>query len=55
MLRFAGNPLDPTLEESMEQVLTADERERFERYVRPQVDRGAGIKRWAFAYLLAVK
>jgi ubiquinone/menaquinone biosynthesis C-methylase UbiE len=55
MLRFAGNPLDPTLEESMEQVLTADERARFERHVRPQVDRGAGIKRWAFAYLHAVK
>lgn len=55
LLKTAGNPLDPTLEESMERALTAEERQRFERHVRPQVERGAGTKRWAFAYLRAVK
>lgn len=55
LLKTAGNPLDPTLEEAMRQVLSADEAERFERHVRPQIERGEGTKKWAFAYIFATK
>lgn len=55
MLKMAGNPLDPTLEEAMKQALSPEEAERFERRVRPQVEAGMGIKRYAYAYLLARK
>jgi len=39
----------------MQKVLTRDEAERFEGHVRPQIERGQGIKKWAFAYLFATK
>jgi len=55
LLKMAGNPLDPTLEESMAQVLSPEEASRFERRVKPQVEQGRGVKRSAFAYLVAVK
>jgi arsenite methyltransferase len=55
LLKMAGNPLDPTLEEAMKQALTLDEAKRFEQEVRPQVEQGHGTKRSAFAYLVAMK
>lgn len=55
LLKSAGNPLDPTLEESMRQVFSAEEAERFERHVRPQIERGRGVKKSAFAFLFATK
>ena len=55
LLKTAGNPLDPTLEEAMDQVFSSDDIERFEREVRPQIERGLGVKRWAFAYVFATK
>lgn len=55
LLKTAGNPLDPTLEESMRQVLSPEEARRFERHVKPQVEQGYGVKRSAFAYVSAVK
>jgi hypothetical protein len=55
LLKMAGNPLDPTLEEAMDQVFSSEERERFERHVRPQVERGQGVKRYAFAYVFGTK
>jgi hypothetical protein len=49
------NPKIPSLREVMEQVLSADERERYEAHMRPHVERGIGSRRMAAAYLLAVK
>lgn len=42
--RIAGNPLDPTLHESMDRALTPEERARFEQYLRPLVEGGAPVK-----------
>jgi SAM-dependent methyltransferase len=55
LLNTAGNPLDPTLAESIQMALTPQEAERFELHVRPQIERGTGTKKWAFAYLSAMK
>jgi arsenite methyltransferase len=55
LLKMAGNPLDPTLEESMDMVFSSEERKRFERAIRPQVETGLGIRKQAFAYLWATK
>jgi arsenite methyltransferase len=56
--RFAntpGNPNIPSLADAMEQALTEDERERLVAHLRPLVERGEGVGRWAKAYLRAVK
>jgi arsenite methyltransferase len=56
--RFAntpGNPKIPSLAEAMDQALTAEERERLASHLRPLVERGEGVGRWAKAYLRAVK
>jgi arsenite methyltransferase len=53
LLNIASNPLLPTLGEAMRQVLTADEAERLTTHLRPQVERGAGTRRLATAYLSA--
>jgi arsenite methyltransferase len=42
--RISGNPLDPTLQESLDRALTPEERERFEQYLRPLVEGGAPVK-----------
>src|SRR5262249_2761235 len=42
---FAPNPLAPTLQEAMEERLTADEQERFVAHLRPLVERGQGSYR----------
>jgi len=49
------NPRVPSLRVAMEQVLTPDERERYEAHMRPLVEAGRGSRRMAAAYLLAVK
>jgi arsenite methyltransferase len=55
VLRTAGNPRIPTLEEAMRQVLTPEEASRYEAHLRPLVERGQGLDHWAVAYLWAVK
>jgi arsenite methyltransferase len=52
---FAPNPLAPTLQEAMDERLTADEQERFVVHLRPLVERGQGSYRAASAYVRAVK
>jgi SAM-dependent methyltransferase len=54
--RIAGNPLDPTLEESMDRALNPEERVRFEQYLRPLIEGGTPVKeRRAMAFLVGVK
>lgn len=55
LVKTAGNPLDPTLEESMRELLTPDERERFERHVRRQIGRGRANQEVRVRLLRAVK
>ena len=55
LIRTAGNPKIPSLEEAMEQVLTPEEREKFIGYSRPRVESNKRSKRSAVAYLWAVK
>jgi arsenite methyltransferase len=54
--RMSGNPLDPTLEEAMNEALSEEERAEFESYFRSLLERGVEItRREATAYLRAVK
>jgi arsenite methyltransferase len=54
--RMSGNPLDPTLEQAMNEALDDAGRAEFESYFRRLLDSGAEItRREATAYLLAVK
>jgi arsenite methyltransferase len=54
--RMSGNPLDPTLEEAMNEALTEEEQVEFESYFRSLVERAVEItRREATAYLRAVK
>lgn len=54
--RMASNPLDPTVEESMNDALSAEEKETFEHHVRAVLESGAVVtKKAARAYLCAVK
>jgi len=55
MIHTAGNPKIPTLEEAIQQALTPGEAETFVNYLRPQVESGQGVTRFARAYLWAVK
>jgi SAM-dependent methyltransferase len=55
LLGLAPNPNAHTLGEVIREVLTPEEAERFEAHLRPLVDSGRGVKRWAFAYLRAMK
>ena len=54
-LRVAGNPKIPSLEEAMQQVLTAVEIEKFTAHLRPLVESGQGTERSAISYLWAIK
>lgn len=54
-LKYAGNPKIPTLEEAMDQVLSAAEIETFTNHLRPLVQSKQGGVRFARAYLWAVK
>lgn len=54
-LKYAGNPKIPTLEEAMDQVLSAAEIETVTNHLRPLVQSKQGGVRFARAYLWAVK
>ena len=54
-LHTAGNPKIPTLEEAMNEALTPAEAERFKNHLRPLVESKQGTRRFAVAYLWAVK
>jgi arsenite methyltransferase len=56
LLRFSGNPLDPTLEEELEATLDDDERAEFTAYLREEFERAPLIPtRYATVYMRAVK
>lgn len=55
MLRTAGNPKIPTLEEAMRESLTTAETEAFIAHLRPLVEAKHGVNQSALAYLWAVK
>ena len=54
-VRSSGNPLIPPIEEAMNQVLTPDEAEQFVAYLRPLFEAKRYVRRFAAAYLWAVK
>lgn len=54
-LRSSPNPLVPTLEEVMNQVLTPDEAEQFIKYLRPLLETRQNIERSSVAYLWGIK
>ena len=54
-LRMSGNPLQPTFQKALQQVLNAQEADALARHLRPLVESGAGLERTALAYLTAVK
>lgn len=53
--RVAANPKIPTLEEAIQQALTAIEAEQFIAYLRQQVETAQRVERSALAYLWATK
>jgi arsenite methyltransferase len=53
--RMSGNPLQPTFQEALRQVLNAQEADELARRLRPLVESGTGLERTALAYLTAVK
>ncbi len=55
MIRTAGNPKIPPLEEAMHTALSPAERKRFIEHLRPLVEAGQGKQRRAVAYLWATK
>ncbi|MBA3430956.1 MAG: class I SAM-dependent methyltransferase [Actinobacteria bacterium] len=55
LLRSAGNPNIPTLEEAMNETLTREETERFTAHLRPLVENARRRGTSAVAYLRAVK
>jgi len=55
LLRSAGNPKIPTLEEAMKEALTPEETERFTAHLRPLVENARRRGTSAVAYLWAVK
>ena len=55
MLRTAANPKIPTLEEAIQEALTATEGETFIGYLRPLVEAKRGMKYSARAYLWKLK
>lgn len=54
-LHVSGNPKIPTLNEAMDEALTADERAALTAELRPLVQQGRGRWRIATVYLWAVK
>src|SRR5918911_555773 len=56
LMRFSGNPLDPTLGEELRAALDDDERAEFEAYLREELERTTLVPaRWATVYLRAAK
>ena len=54
-VRSSGNPLIPTIEEVVNEVLTPDEAEQFVAHLRPLVEAKHYVRRFATGYLWAVK
>jgi arsenite methyltransferase len=54
-LHTAGNPKIPTLEEAIQEALTPSEAEKLKNHLRPLVESKQGTRRFAVAYLWAVK
>jgi hypothetical protein len=54
-LRMSGNPLQPSFQEALQQVLNAQEAGDLTRHLKPLVESGTGLERTALAYLTAVK
>jgi arsenite methyltransferase len=54
-LKSSPNPLAPTFEEAMQQVLTSDEAEQLVAYLRPLVEKNQREVRSSVAYLWAIK
>lgn len=54
-IRGAQPPPGTTLDEAMARSLTAEEADKFIAHLRPLVEAGLGTRRWAAAYLWAVK
>jgi hypothetical protein len=52
---MSGNPLQPTFQEALQQVLSTQEAGELTRHLRPLVESGTGLERTALAYLTAVK
>jgi len=52
-LDIAWNPNIPTMREVLSEVLTGEERERYEAHMRPLVEKGQGSRKVASAYLRA--
>jgi len=50
-LDTAGNPLEPTQREAINQALTLEEASRFESHLRPLVERRDAIKRSSVVYV----
>jgi len=55
LMRSAGNPKIPSIEEALHQALSPEEMETFVNYLRPLVETKQGVHRSAIAYLWAVK
>jgi arsenite methyltransferase len=53
--RLSGNPLIPSYQEAVDQVLSPAEAAEFTRHLRPLVESGTGRERRALAYLTAAK
>jgi arsenite methyltransferase len=54
-LDMAWNPNIPTMREVLQEVLTPEERKRYEAHMRPLVEAGRGSRKMASAYLRATK
>ena len=55
LMHTAANPKIPTLAEAIQQALTPQEAEKFVDHLRPLVESKQGIRRFAVAYMWAVK
>lgn len=51
LLHMAGNPLEPTLAEAIQQALTPTEAAKFTAHLRPLIELSKGTRREAVAYL----
>jgi hypothetical protein len=55
LLNTSPNPNAHTAGEAIRGALTPEEAERLEQHIKPLADAGRGVKRSAFAYLVAVR
>jgi arsenite methyltransferase len=55
ILKMSLNPLVPSLGEMMQEIFSAEEREHFEKHVRPLIEHGAGISQISHVNLWAWK